>query len=173
MKEDRYAKEGAVGGIIFVIFLIVGFLIVFPKPPATDASASEWAKFFTDHQNGVRAGLTIVGVGTFFFIWFLGSLRSGLASAEGGTARLASIAYGAGLLVVAFFIVGLTVSLTAAYRPTEVDPGVTRVLADLFGVVGAPAAAAFVAFFAATALAGFRYGALPSWAAWISALAAV
>jgi hypothetical protein len=173
MNEDRYAKEGAFGGILFVIFLIVGFLIVFPKPPATDASASEWARFFTDHQDAIRAGLTIVGVGTFFFIWFLGSLRSALATAEGGTGRLTSIAYGAGLLVVAFFIVALTTGLTAAYRPTEVDPGVTRVLADLFGVVGAPAAASFVAFFAATALAGLRYGALPRWAAWISAAAAV
>ncbi len=96
-----------------------------------------------------------------------------MASAEGGTGRLASVAYGGGLLAAAFFIVGLTAGLTAAYRPTEVDPGVTRMLGDLFGVVGAPAAAAFVALFAATALAGFRFGAIPGWAAWISAVAAI
>ena len=173
MDEHRYAKYGAATGIVFVIFLIVGFLIVFPQPPDTDASATEWANYFTDHQDAVRAALTIVGVGTFFFLWFLGSLRSALTSAEGGTGRLASIAYGAGLVAAAFFVVGLTAGLTAAYRPTEVDPSVTRMLADFFGVVGAPAAAAFVAFFAATALAGFRYGAVPGWAAWISVVAAI
>ena len=115
MKEDRYAKEGAAGGVIFVIFLIVGFLIVFPKPPETDAPASEWARFFTDHQGAVRAGLTIVSVGMLFYIWFLGSLRSALASAEGGTGRLASVAYGAGLLTGAIFIVVLA-SLGASLR---------------------------------------------------------
>ena len=92
MNEHRYAKYGAATGIVFVIFLIVGFLIVFPKPPDTAASAPEWANYFMDHQNAVRAALTIVGVGTFFFLWFLGSLRSALTSAEGGTGRLASIA---------------------------------------------------------------------------------
>lgn len=173
MGEDRYAKYGAATGIVFVIFLVVGFLIVFPKPPDADASAQEWGAFFTNHQGAVRAAMTIVGVGTFFFIWFLGSLRTALTSAEGGTGRLASIAYGAGLVCAAFFIVGLTAALTAAYRPTEVDPSVTRMLGDLFAVVGTPAAAAFVAFFAATALAGFRYRALPGWAAWISAVAAI
>jgi len=173
MDENRYAKYGAATGIVFVIFLVVGFLIVFPQPPDTDASAQEWAAFFKNHQDAVRAALTIVGVGLFFFIWFLGSLRSALASAEGGTGRLASVAYGGGLLAGAFFIVGLTAGLTAAYRPGELDPGVTRMLGDIFGVVGAPSAAAFLAFFAATALAGFRYGALPRWAAWLSVLGAV
>src|SRR5213078_3228086 len=60
MDEHRYAKYGAATGIVFVIFLIVGFLIVFPQPPDTDASAREWATYFTDHQNAVRAALTIV-----------------------------------------------------------------------------------------------------------------
>src|SRR6266513_6170612 len=41
MNEVRYAKYGAATGIVFVIFLIVGFLIVFPKPPDTDAAAPE------------------------------------------------------------------------------------------------------------------------------------
>ncbi len=32
MDEHRFAKYGAATGIVFVIFLIVGFLIGFPQP---------------------------------------------------------------------------------------------------------------------------------------------
>src|SRR2546429_4711767 len=47
--------------------------------------------------------------------------------------------------------------------------------ASAYDVGGADetAAAAFVALFAATDLAGFRFAAIPGWAAWISAAAAI
>jgi hypothetical protein len=173
MSSDNLARYGAATGIVFVIAVIVGFAIVVPTPPDTDSSAATFARYYSDHQDAIRAGLTILGVGIFFFIWFLGSLRGALATAEGGTARLSSVAYGAGLVATAFFVVGLAAGLTAAYRPDEVDPGLTRALNDFFAVIGAPAAGAFVAFFAATALVGFRHGALPGWAAGLSAIAAI
>ena len=173
MSDERYARYGAATGIVFAILIVVGFAIVIPTPPDTDSSAQAFARYFVDHQDAIRAGLTILGVGLFFYIWFLGSLRSALAAAEGGTARLTSIAYGAGLLSAAFFVVALAAGVTAAFRPDDVDPGVTRALSDVFALVGAPAAAAFTALFAATALVGFRYRALPGWAAGLSAVAAI
>jgi hypothetical protein len=173
MNNDKHARQGAVGGIVFAILTIVGFAIVIPKPPDVDSSAATFAAYYVDHQNAIRAGLTIVGVGIFFYLWFLGSLRSALAAAEGGAGRLTSIAYGAGLIVAAFFVVGLAAGETAAFRPDDVDPGVTRAFNDFFVVIGAPAATAFTAFFAATALIGFRHAALPRWAAGLSALAAI
>ena len=132
----------------------------------------------TDEQSHVRApgsrgGLTVVGIGIFFYLWFLGSLRSTLAAAEGGAGRLASVAYGAGLVGAAFFIVGLAAGETAAFRPDEVDPGITRAFSDFFVVLGAPAATTFAAFFTAIALVGFRHAAFPGWAAGLSALGAI
>jgi hypothetical protein len=173
MSTDRQASEGAVAGIIFAVLVIVGFVFVIPQPPDVDASAAAFASYYSDHQDAIRAGLTIIGIGLFFFIWFLGSLRSALAAAEGGTARLASIAFGAGLIGAAVLMVGLAAGEAAAFRPGDVDPGVTRGLSDIFVVSAAPGAAALTAFFAAIAMAGFRYRALPSWAAWICAVAAV
>jgi hypothetical protein len=173
MSNDKHARQGAVGGIVFAILTLVGFAIVIPKPPDVDSSAATFAAYYVDHQNAIRAGLTIAGVGIFFFIWFLGSLRSALAAAEGGSGRLSSVVYGAGLIAAAALIVGLGAAETAAFRPNDVDPGVTRALNDLFVVVGAPAASALTAFFAATAMVGFRFGALPGWASWVSGIAAV
>jgi hypothetical protein len=173
MRDDRYARYGAASGLVFAILLVVGFFFVIPTPPDIDSSAVTWASYYVDHQDAIRAGYTIVAVGLFFFIWFLGSLRSALASAEGGTARLSSVAYGGGLVAAALFLVGLAAGFTAAFRPDEVDPGVTRALSDIFAVIGAPSAAAFTALFAATAIVGFRHGALPGWAATVSAVAAI
>jgi hypothetical protein len=171
--NDSHARQGAAVGIVFAILIIVGFAIVIPKPPDMDSSAATFAAYYVDHQSAIRAGLTIVGIGIFFFIWFLGSLRAALAAAEGGGGRLASVAYGAGLIGAAVLLLGITAGETAAFRPDDVDPGVTRAFSDFFAVTGAPAASALTAFFAAIALAGFRHGALPGWAAWTSAVAAV
>jgi hypothetical protein len=173
MSDDRYARYGAASGLVFAILVLVGFLVVVPTPPDIDASAVAWASYYVDHQDAIRAGFTIVAVGLFFFIWFLGSLRSALASAEGGTARLTSVAYGAGLVAATLLLVGLAAGETAAFRPDDVTPGVTRALNDVFVVIAAPGAATLTALFAATALVGFRYDALPGWAAGLSAMAAI
>jgi hypothetical protein len=173
MSNDTSERQGAVAGIVFAILIVVGFGILIPKPPDTDASAATFASYYVDHQNAIRAGLTVVGIGIFFYLWFLGSLRSTLAAAEGGTGRLASVAYGAGLVGAVFFIVGLTAGETAAFRPDQVDPGITRAFSDFFIVLGAPAATSFAAFFAAIALVGFRHAAFPGWAAGLSALGAI
>jgi hypothetical protein len=173
MEKGSHARYGAATGILAVILIAVGFGIFSSDIPETDAAAQEWGSFFTDNQDQIQTGLTIVGIGLFFYIWFLGSLRDAIAGAEGGTGRLASIAYGGGLVGAAFFVVAITSGAAAAFRPEEVDPTLTRGLNDLGTVVGAPAAAGFTALFAATAVAGYRHGALPAPVAGLSALAAI
>jgi len=64
----------------------------------------------------------VVGIGIFFYLWFLGSLRSTLAAAEGGAGRLASVAYGAGLVGAAFFIVGLAAERRRPFGRTRSIP---------------------------------------------------
>jgi hypothetical protein len=173
MDNDRYASYGAATGIIAVVLILVGFFIFGSDLPSTDASAQDWGSFFTDHQNRIQLGITIVGAGLFFFIWFLGSLRSAIAAAEGGTGRLASIAFGGGLIGVVSLLIALTGAAAAAFRPDQVDPTVTRALNDFGTLAAAPGAAGFTALFAATAIAGYRHGALPAPVAGFSALAAI
>ena len=174
MSNERFARYGAASGIAFLALFLVGFLVfVVPNSPNADASAQDWANYYTDHRDRIQVGTLVVGVGLFFFVWFLGSLRSAIAAAEGGTGRLASIAYGGGLLTAAFFLIAITATAVAAYRPEEVDPNLTRALNDIGLLVGAPAAAGITALFAATAIAGYRYGALPAPIAGLSTIAAI
>ena len=172
METDRYAQYGAATGILAAILIVVGFF-VFGNIPASDAPAGEWAAFYRDNQSQVQIGATIAGVGVFFLLWFLGSLRTAIALAEGGGGRLASIAFGGGVAVAGFFILGLTAFETAAYRPEVTAPQLTRALSDFGAIIGAPASAGFMALFGASAIAGYRHGAFPAPVAGLSALGAV
>jgi hypothetical protein len=172
--NDRYAKWGASTGILTVILIGVGFGgLVLPDAPDFNASGTDWAAFYIDHQSRIQVGATIVGVGLFTFTWFLGSVRAALANAEGGGHRLASIAFGGGILSVATLIVAVTAAEAAALRPADLDPNLVRALQDFSAAAGAPGAAGFTAFFAATAIAGYRFKAVPAPIAGFSALAAI
>jgi hypothetical protein len=103
----------------------------------------------------------------------LGSLRSAIAAAEGGEGRLASIAFGGGLVASAILMVTLTGIATAAFRPDDIDPNITRAINDFGAMTAGPAAGALTAFFAATAIAGYRHRFVPAWVAGFSALAAI
>jgi formate hydrogenlyase subunit 4 len=95
--NDRYARYGAATGILFVILVIVAFLVQ-PKPPASDAPPAEVLEYIVDHHNALHAIQLIFGAAMFFFIWFIGTLRSVLGAAEGSGGRLATTAYGGGLI---------------------------------------------------------------------------
>jgi hypothetical protein len=171
MNEDRYVEYGAATGIVFVLLTIIGFAIVIPTPPDLDAPAQDWASYFTSHHDAVRAGLVVLAVGFFFFIWFLGTLTSVLRIAT-GTPRLPSIVFAGGLFGGACLLIGATSEAVAAYRPQAIDPGLTRALADVFVLSGVLAIPGFAAFFAAAAVVILRTGAFPGWLGWLLVVAA-
>jgi len=171
MNDDRYVEYGAATGILFVVLSIVGFGIVIPTPPDLNAPAQDWSSYFLSHHDAVRAGIVVLAVAMFAFIWFLGTLTSVLRIAT-GTPRLPSIAFAGGILGAASLMVGLGAEAVAAYRPQGVDPLITRALNDLFVLVGVAAIPAFAALFAATAVVILRTGAFPAWLGWLLAVAA-
>ena len=172
MNEDRYVEYGAATGIIFVILSVIGFAVVIPNPPDLNAPATDWATYFLNHHDAVRAGLVILLVGLFFFIWFLGTLTSLLRIAT-GTPRLPSIVLIGGTLGAACLLIGGTAETVAAYRPQGIaDPSITESLNDVFVMAGVAAIPAFAAFFAAAAIVILRTGAFPAWLGWLLAVAA-
>ena len=172
MNDDRHVEYGAATGIMFVVLSIVGFAVVIPTPPDLNAPSQEWSSYFLAHHDAVRAGIVVLAVAMFGFIWFLGTLTSVLRIAT-GTPRLPSIAFAGGILGAASLMVGIAAEAVAAYRPQGVDPLITRALNDIFVLIGVAAIPAFAAFFAATALVILRTGAFPPWLGWLLVAAAV
>jgi hypothetical protein len=167
---DRHSRYAAATGIFFVVLVVIGFLVQ-PKPPSSDASAVEVLEYVKDHHDALHVIQLIFGLAGFFFIWFIGALRSLLGGAEGGERRLATTAYGGGLIAVATLMVGLGVAAAAELHPAR-DPEITRALIDaslLIPAVGAPAAAVF---FFANGLSVLRSGYLPPWLGWLGMVTA-
>lgn len=172
MANDRYARYGAASGVVATVLLLVGFGIGLQDVPDLDAAAPDWSAYVADNQSQIQFGATLAAIGIFFLVWFLGSLRTALRVAEGGTGRLTSIAYAGGIVGAAALVVTLTAVEAAAFR-ADANADVVRGLFDLSVVSGAPAMGGAAALFTATAIVGYRYRPFPAFVAGFAALAAV
>jgi hypothetical protein len=171
--NDRYASYGAASGIAFVVLLLV-VLIFFPAPPDFDASPTEVADYYVDDRDAIQVANIILAAALFFFIWFLGSVRSALRVAEGGTGRLSAVAFGGGLVGAAGILVTLAFSAAAGFRPEETSEEITRTLHDIsFAFAFFGGVPGFLAFFLAAAAVVLRSGALPAGLGWLALLTAL
>jgi hypothetical protein len=172
MSDRDWERLGAATGAVSVLLFIIGFGI-FPTPPDIDAPATEIHAYYTDHQSGIQAALVLLTGALFFFIWFLGSLRSALRVAEGGTGRVSSIAFAGGVVSASALFVLVTLIAGAAFHPDQSTPEVTMAINDLAVVSAGPALAGLTALFAASAKVAFRHGAFSPAIGWLLALAAL
>ena len=75
----------AVGGNVIGAFLP-------GAPPKTTDSAMKIAKYFHDHHRSIEIGTLLLGLGLIGLFWWFGSLWRTMVDAEGGSARMASVA---------------------------------------------------------------------------------
>src|SRR5687768_15979868 len=87
MTEAQWQRVSALTGIAFAILMVVAFSVQGILPQA-DASEEEVVRYFSTFHDDVMGGVVMRIVAGIFFLWFIGTLRSILADAEGGTARL-------------------------------------------------------------------------------------
>jgi hypothetical protein len=171
--DIRWERWGAIGGFLYVIGMIL--LFVWPGEPPQDASTEQLLQFYQDNEFAVTWGAYMaVALGGLGLLWFLGSLRSALRRAEGGTGRLSAIAMaaGAGSLILLLGAVGVFVS--TAFN--AVDPGNVNFQFDLSThemVVGA-GFGLFIfhlvlagALVAATSVLSIRTAVFPKWLGWV------
>jgi hypothetical protein len=177
--DIRWERWGAIGGFLYVIGMIL--LFVWPGEPPQDASTEQLLQFYQDNEFAVTWGAYMaVALGGLGLLWFLGSLRSALRRAEGGTGRLSAIAMaaGAGSLILLLGAVGVFVS--TAFN--AVDPGNVNFQFDLSThemVVGA-GFGLFIfhlvlagALVAATSVLSIRTAVFPKWLGWVGTLLAL
>jgi hypothetical protein len=167
MSDDRWAKLGASGGIVFVL-LLAASLIFGPglDLPAIGDSPATVGAFVTSNHNEIQtAGALSFGAG-FAFLFFLGSLVLALRSAEGAPGRLSAVAAAGGIAFVAIAAVGVIAHSTAALNAGvggRVNAGDTTLNAlwDVGAVAFTTMGFASAALLWATGLLTLRNGALP------------
>lgn len=176
MGDSRLERLTPLTGVVFVVLLVVGRFVAVGDPGWL-GPADEITDWYTDNhtQVTVRSYLGVLAV--FFFLWFVGSLRSFLRPAEGRTGRLSAVAFGGGVAAGALYLASFTMSLTAARRANEpggIGEQAATMLYDLGGFLFSFAVPmALAVLMAAIAIVGFRTAVLPTWLAWVTAVIAV
>jgi hypothetical protein len=171
---ERYAP---LAGVLAVAFVLLGILLrVFgANEPGEESSPQEILAFFRDDENWIFVSSFFAGIGLLLFVWFLGSLRSRLHLAEGGSGRLAAVAFGGGLATTILLFAALApqVSGAAAIQSRDISPEAAEALWHTGDGFFPAAFLASALPLAATALVVLRTRALPRWLGWASAVLAL
>jgi len=175
LADSSWERFAPLTGVVFVVLLVAGVVVINNYdylPPA-----GEIESFYEDNSTMISVGAFLTLLSVFFFLWFLGSVRSSLRVAERGTGRLSAVAFGGGVAAAAAMVVGYSATLAAAQRAGTtggISADAATSLHDLAGVlVGNTAPVAFAVLVAAAALVALRTGVFPAWLAWVSVVLAV
>lgn len=165
---ERWERFAPLTGVAAVLLFIIG--VVFEETSASrpdDETPANLLRWFQDNSNDLIVGSILYAIGAILLIWFFGSLRAALLTAEGGTGRLTAIAYGSGLLAAVGLLMSVAPTAQGAFQEDELAPETAQSLLfvgdSFFGVTEF----ALVPMFVAVSLLTLRTRVLPVWLAWV------
>jgi hypothetical protein len=161
-------------GILAALTFVFG-LAAAANSPDSDDSDAQILSWYADHGHriGVIIGAFILAFCGLFLLWFASGLRQRLRLAEGPEGRLANVALGGGVLLVALLWVGA--AALAAVPAGQSIGGTPLTNADVarffpslgFGSILIFAMFGAIALIDATSVVIMRTGVLPRWLAWL------
>jgi hypothetical protein len=160
---ERYAPlTGALAVVLWALGIIIS------ESATDDGNPAALLDSYRHEEGQILLGGFLWLLGTFFFFWFLGSLRARLVVAEGGFRRVTSIAYGGGLAAAIFGLALPGPDMSAAIADgADLSPPAAmaiNVMGDVFFIGAEMSAAVLLAAFGFLALRG----AFPRWVGWLS-----
>jgi hypothetical protein len=176
MNEARWERLGAATGIVYFILTAIAIFFYDVGLPSAGDSADDVRRFFDANASTLAIQSLLGALGLVFFLWWVGSVRSVIAQAEGGTARLAGVAFAGGLAFAILQLMAMAIQgQLAAFIgfeeeivPTDAFLGAVPVLITAEdGFLGVGTAARAV-LFGAFGLAILRFRALPVWTGWVN-----
>ena len=168
MDRGRLERLAPLTGLLAIAVFIVAIVIFPDEPPGTDESREEVAKFWLDNDNAAQISAALATLAMVPFLWFAGSLRSVLRSAEGGTGRLASIVF-AGMLAFAIAVAtGAAIQWAIADAADDLPPESIQTLSPLVSGFFFPYVLGIAAWMLAIAVTVLRHGGLPKAIGWVS-----
>ena len=170
----RWERLGAAVGIVFVALQLAAGGVL-GGAPALDAGPAEIQSYLVDDGGNVLLAATLGSFSAFFFVWFLGAVRTFLQQAEGAPGTLGTIAYGAGLVTITLATTASLPAVALAWNDTAAvaDPGLLRAVWNLNTFALVPIGGSAAAFSLAFAIVILRTRVMPTWIAWTGVLAAI
>src|SRR5712691_4084682 len=168
------ARWAALGGILYVVLFIVGTILLFDGEPDSDASPAKVIAYYSksSHRDRIQIGWLVAGLGIFFFLWFLSSLRRTVRRHEGEDGFLTALTTigGAIYATLAFAALAVNTGIRTMSDDTyhhTVFPGLIHAADDASYVMHATGGAGASAMIIAASLAAMRAAVVPKWAGWL------
>jgi hypothetical protein len=173
---------GSLGGLAFVILFAIGSALIFDGPNG-DEPPAKYVAFYGDssHRDKINIGWLLAGLGVFFFLWFVASLRETVRDAtiaSAGDSMLAFLvtiggtAYGAVTLMALGEAAGVRTMSDDTFQH-QVFPGILHANDDGVYIAHATGTAALAAMIFAFSITLLATRALPRWLGWFGLIAAV
>ena len=167
---ERYAP---LTGVAAVVLWIIGSYLLEKddRPEGKDTAA--FVAWVDKNDTAIIVGAIIFGFGVLFFLWMLGSLRASLFAAEGGTGRLATIAFAGGVATAISMMFTVLPHAQAAFDKDDISDTSVDALVHMGDAFFGGVELFAIPLLVATALVTLRYGGLPRWFAWVSLVLAL
>jgi hypothetical protein len=167
---ERYAP---LSGVAAVLLWIVGaFLLEKDDRPDEDVG-SNFRDWVQANDTALITGAIVFGFGVLFFLWFLGTLRSTLFAAEGGTGRVSTIAFGSGVACSVSMMFAVLPHAQAAFDIDNTSDTSAAALVHMGDAFFGGIELFAIPMLLAAALVVLRHGPLPRWHGWFSLVVAL
>jgi hypothetical protein len=172
------ARWAALGGILYVVLFVIGTILLYSGAPDSGSSPSKIISYYGDsgHRDRISLGWVIAGLGLFFFLWFLSSLRNWVRWNEGGDVFLTGLTTIGGVVYATLALAAIAINMGIrtmsddTYHHT-VYPGLIHAADDASYVMHATGGAGAAAMIIAASVAAMRARAWPAWAGWLGIVA--
>ena len=117
MAGRRLRVWSSLSGLVFVVFVVVGSLLLFDGP--SDSSPTKMAAWYgsSSHRTHINIGWILTGLGLFALIWFVSAVRERVRESEQATPEQ-------GTLLSTIVLVGGTVYIAVAMAGIAVAGGI-------------------------------------------------
>ena len=168
MVSGSWARYAPLSGLVAVALLVASIVVTGFDTVDSNDSVAKVVKFWLDNDSEQIAGAILGAFSTVFLLWFLGSLRSTLRAAEGGTGRLSSIAYGGGVVLVGFALANAALQFAVAESVGDVPPVATQTMSALYNDFWFGFPVGIGTLLLASSLVILRTRCMPVWLGWVA-----
>jgi hypothetical protein len=173
------ARWTALGGAAYVVFFVIGVILLFSGSPSGDDPPAKVIQWYSDsgHRDRINIGWVVAGLGIFFFLWFVATLRRAVISVDDEGILTSVVTIGGGVYAaVAFASIAVNSGIRTMSDDTfrhQVYPDLIHAADDVGYVMHATGAAALGAMIIAFSLALMWGGVWPKWAGWLGVVVGI
>jgi hypothetical protein len=167
------------GGALYVVFFVVGTILLFSGAPDSSSAPAKIIKYYSDsgHRDQINGGWILIGLSLFFLLWFVAALRRAVSLIDGEGILTTVVGLGGGIYIA---VAGAAVALTDGLRTMSDDtyhhqvfPELIHAADDVGWVMHATGALGLAAMIIAASLAFMWAGTWPTWAGWLGVIVGI